>query len=69
MLDGVASGSFVPTDHADDCKFCDFAPICRVRETGFGNIDSPLADWSEEHLNAGVWPAFAGLKRVRKFED
>jgi ATP-dependent helicase/nuclease subunit B len=68
MLDGVAAGSFVPTDQADDCKFCDFAVVCRVREGGFGKLDSPLAEWSEEHLNAGLWPAFASLKRARTFE-
>lgn len=69
MLDGVASGSFVPTDQSDDCRFCDFAAICRVREGGFGKLESPMAEWSREHLNAGVWPAFRNLKRARTFED
>ncbi len=69
LLDGVAAGSFVPTERSDDCRFCDFAAICRVREIGYGKVHSPLADWSEEHLDASVWPAFADLKRVRKFED
>ncbi|MDH3206154.1 MAG: PD-(D/E)XK nuclease family protein [Gemmatimonadota bacterium] len=69
MLDGVASGSFVPTDRADDCRFCDFAQVCRVRELSFGKLDSPMAAWSQEHLNVGVWPAFANLKRTRTFED
>ena len=59
----------MPTDRADDCRFCDFAAICRVREGGYGKVHSPLADWSEEHTNAGVWPAFGALKRARKFED
>jgi ATP-dependent helicase/nuclease subunit B len=68
MLDGVASGSFVPTDKADDCRFCDFAEVCRVREGGFGKLDSPMAEWSQEQLNMGLWPAFASLKRVRTFE-
>jgi ATP-dependent helicase/nuclease subunit B len=68
MLDGVAAGSFVPTDRADDCRFCDFATVCRVREAGFGRLEAPLAAWSEEHLNAGVWPVFASLKRTRMFE-
>jgi len=68
MLDGVAAGSFVPTDVADDCRFCDFAKVCRVRELSFGKIDAPLAEWSQEHLNAGLWPAFASLKRARTFE-
>lgn len=69
MLDGVAAGSFVPTDCVDDCRFCDFAEVCRVRDAGFGNLDAPLARWSEEHLNTGLWPAFASLKRTRTFED
>lgn len=69
MLDGVAAGSFVPSNHSDDCRFCDFAPVCRVRETGFGKLDAPLAAWSEEHLNTGLWPAFAALKRARTFEE
>jgi ATP-dependent helicase/nuclease subunit B len=69
MLDGVAAGSFVPTDQATDCRFCDFTAICRVREAGYGKVESPLAEWAEEHLNAGLWPAFTDLKRVRKFED
>jgi ATP-dependent helicase/nuclease subunit B len=68
MLDGVAAGSFVPTDVADDCRFCDFAKVCRVRELSFGKLDAPLAEWSQEHLNAGLWPAFADLKRARTFE-
>lgn len=68
MLDGVAAGSFVPTDLSDDCRFCDYAKVCRVRETGFGRVDSPLAAWSQEHLNAGLWPSFASLKRARTFE-
>ena len=69
MLDGVAAGGFVPTDKAEDCRFCDFAAICRVQQLGYGKVRSSLADWSEEHLNAGLWPAFSHLKRVRKFED
>ncbi len=69
MLDGVAAGAFVPTDRVDDCKFCDFADICRARDVGYGKTVSPLASWSEEHLNAGLWPAFAQLKRTRTFES
>lgn len=68
MLDGVAAGSFVPTDRADDCRFCDYAKVCRVRELAFGKLDSPLATWSQEHLNAGLWPSFAYLKQARTFE-
>ena len=69
MLDGVASGSFVPTDNADDCRFCDFAEVCRARDVGHGKIGSPLADWSEQHANAALRPAFASFKRVRTYES
>ncbi len=69
MLDTVASGNFLPTERADDCRFCDYADVCRARQAGFGKVTSPLADWSEQHLNSGLWPAFAQLKRVRTFED
>ncbi|MGE0160404.1 MAG: PD-(D/E)XK nuclease family protein [Gemmatimonadales bacterium] len=68
MLDGVAAGAFVPTDTADDCKFCDFGEICRARVTGPGKVVSPLAAWSAEHTHAALWPAFAHLKRARTFE-
>jgi hypothetical protein len=68
MLDGVAAGHFVPTDDPDDCKFCDFADVCRVRKGAFRKISSPLAEWSREHANAGVQPAFEQLKGVREFE-
>ncbi|MDX1493285.1 MAG: PD-(D/E)XK nuclease family protein, partial [Longimicrobiales bacterium] len=68
MLEGVAQGHFVPTDSADDCTFCDYAPVCRVRQTTWGSV-SPLAEWSKEHLNTGLQPAFQHLKRVRTFEE
>jgi hypothetical protein len=69
LLDGVAAGRFVPTERSEDCLFCDFASVCRVRTNAYGKADSPLAAWSEEHLNAGLWPAFADLKRARNFEE
>ncbi len=68
MLDGVAAGAFVPTDDPDDCRFCDYAEVCRARREDWGRVTSPLADWSCEHLNAGLDPALASLKRVRTFE-
>lgn len=69
MLDGVAAGRFVPTDSADDCKFCDFSEVCRVSKGGFGRIDSPMAEWSEQLMNVGLWPAFEQLKKSRGWED
>ncbi len=66
MLDGVAAGHFVPTDDGDDCRFCDFAEICRVRPARFGVI-APLADWSKSMQDDGDHPAFEGLARVRAY--
>jgi hypothetical protein len=68
MLDGVAAGAFVPTDEPDDCRYCDFAEICRAGEAGYGKTSSPLAAWSKEHTHAALWPAFEALKRARTFE-
>lgn len=69
MLDAVEAGTFVPTDDPDDCRFCDFAAVCRVRQGAFGKVDSPMADWSKEYLQMGLSPAFEHLRKVRTFED
>ena len=69
MLDGVAAGSFIPTDDPEDCTFCDFAAICRSRRSEWGKVTSPLSEWSKEHVNTGLWPALAHLKRARTYED
>ncbi len=69
MLDGVAEGSFVPTDEPRDCSYCDYAEVCRVRKGDWGNLSSPMADWSREHLNTGLGPAHANLKRARTYEE
>jgi hypothetical protein len=49
MVEGAAAGHFVPTDSADDCTWCDFQAICRVRKDGRG-VTSPPADWSRRWL-------------------
>ena len=69
MMEGVAAGHFVPTDDSSDCSYCDFAEVCRVRRGEYGAVTSSLAEWAEEHLNAGLQPAFRQLKLARAFED
>ncbi|MDA1102667.1 MAG: PD-(D/E)XK nuclease family protein [Gemmatimonadetes bacterium] len=69
MLDGVAAGHFVPTNDPADCSFCDFSEICRVRKGDFFNTSSPLAEWSREQANLGLWPAFEHLKKTRNYEE
>jgi PD-(D/E)XK nuclease superfamily len=41
----VQTGTFVPTTDADDCRFCDHAPICRVSADDF-SAHSPRAAWA-----------------------
>ncbi len=69
MLDGVAAGAFVPTDDKGDCKFCDFAEVCRVKELGYGGVSSPPAAWTKERLATEGVPALSHLKKVRDFEE
>ncbi|MGH7688820.1 MAG: PD-(D/E)XK nuclease family protein, partial [Gemmatimonadaceae bacterium] len=47
LLTHLRSGQFIPTDCADDCKFCDFRSICRVQ--GTDPVRSPRAEWGKEH--------------------
>src|SRR5690606_5558924 len=42
LLELVANGWFIPTNHSDDCRFCDYAPACRVRVDPYGKVESPL---------------------------
>lgn len=48
LVDHIRGGRFLPTTDVDDCRYCDQAPICRVRSTGF-STESPRADWARQH--------------------
>ncbi|HSH46557.1 MAG TPA: PD-(D/E)XK nuclease family protein [Longimicrobiales bacterium] len=66
LLDLVAAGRFLPTENTRDCRFCDYGPICRVREEGYTQI-APMAEWA-----ARVAPnaeEYQGLLEVRRFEE
>ena len=67
MLDGVASGHFVPTDDENDCRVCAFAEICRVRQDRFGRVHSPLAAWTKERASIGATEEVACLAAVRSY--
>jgi ATP-dependent helicase/nuclease subunit B len=69
LLGAVESGAFVPTDEAGDCRFCDFAQVCRSRSDEYGKVVAPLAEWSKELMAVGLQPAFAHMKRARGYED
>jgi hypothetical protein len=62
LLDFVANGWFIPTNVTDDCKFCDYAAVCRANVDDYGKVDSPLAEWSRE----GAGDAVELLRRVRR---
>lgn len=66
LLAHVAEGSFVPTTDCADCRYCDFAVICRV-QTGsgpFATTESPLARWAAEH--APALPEYTGMNARRE---
>ena len=65
LLDVAASGQFLPTDDKEDCKFCDFQSVCRVRQGAWG-VQSPPADWGAAQLEGDAYERF---RRVRGFED
>lgn len=69
LMEGVANGHFIPTDDPDDCSFCDFAEICRVRHESYGKTRSPLAEWSKQQAESGDSHVFERFRQVRSFEE
>ena len=62
LLDLAASGHFHPTDNADDCRFCDYASVCRVTRTRGGKPVSAAAEWTR---SAADVPELETLRRLR----
>jgi hypothetical protein len=46
LLDLVRSGWFVPTNDVEDCRWCDFAAVCRTSVDAYGKVASQPAEWS-----------------------
>ena len=59
LLAHVMSGEYVATTECDDCRYCDFGPVCRVSVDRWGNVSSARAAWAAEH--GGEIPAYAGM--------
>lgn len=57
LLDIVAHGHFFPTDDAADCKFCDYAVVCRAE-----GEHSPPAEWAKQ---AGDVEELAVMRELR----
>jgi len=66
LMELAGAGNFLPTNEADDCRLCDFAPVCRVR-VGDYDTDSPMAEWGEDNFE--MLPEYAELRDVRRFGD
>jgi ATP-dependent helicase/nuclease subunit B len=47
MLGCALEGLFVATDDPDDCKFCDFAAVCRAHANDYGKVTCEVAAWSK----------------------
>jgi hypothetical protein len=56
-------GRFLPTESRDDCRYCDFAAVCRVSVNEWGGAESPRADWARIH--APGFPEYGPLLRLR----
>ncbi len=67
LLDAVAEGRFLPTESSDDCRFCDFAPICRMRPARGGKMAGPLADWAADRF--GTLEDYTLLREIRRWEE
>ncbi len=65
LLDIVAGGHFLATDKEDDCRFCDYQSVCRVREGAFWSMDSPVARWVNEHRSLDELAIF---RKVRNWD-
>ena len=66
LLDVVANGLFLPTEESKDCRFCNFAAVCRVREGTYGKVDSARAAWGKAHFES---EPYARFQLVRLFKD
>ncbi|HEU4829990.1 MAG TPA: PD-(D/E)XK nuclease family protein, partial [Gemmatimonadales bacterium] len=59
LLTHIMKGEYVPTTECDDCRYCDYGPVCRVSLNRFGKVDSIRARWAAESA-AGI-PAYQAM--------
>lgn len=67
LLALVEAGHFIATDDAQDCSFCEYAAICRVRRHEY-RTESPRAEWSAG-VTAATGPHAAMRARRGQAED
>ena len=66
LLGEVAAGAFVATDDPNDCRYCDFKNICRVRDGQYATR-SPRAEWAKAHGAGDL--AYAAMRARRGSDD
>ncbi|MEP6778759.1 MAG: PD-(D/E)XK nuclease family protein [Gemmatimonadaceae bacterium] len=47
LMRDVGAGLFLPTVSKDDCRYCDYASVCRVKVDRY-DFESPRAEWAKE---------------------
>jgi ATP-dependent helicase/nuclease subunit B len=59
IIGDMERGRFLPTIDANECKYCDFAAVCRVSSDRWA-LTSARAAWSDANLNAA--PELSGVR-------
>jgi hypothetical protein len=59
LLAHTMNGEYVPTTECQDCRFCDYAAVCRVTTDGYGKVESIRASWAAE--SAAGLPAYRAM--------
>jgi ATP-dependent helicase/nuclease subunit B len=67
LLEMASSGNFVATNEPRDCRYCDFADVCRVTAGSFSSVTSERATWSR---NVGMeLPEYSLLAALRGIDE
>jgi ATP-dependent helicase/nuclease subunit B len=57
LIAHLDAGTFVPTNDASDCKYCDYQSVCRAMPDQHGSVASPRAEFGKrETANAAYAP-------------
>lgn len=71
ILDAVEAGRYLPTENPDDCRFCDYAPICRhgvVDDADDGGDSNRRVEWAAKRV-AAEDPVMRERRSIRAFEE
>lgn len=66
LLDIAFAGLFVATEDTADCRYCDYAAICRAGEDDWGKMTSAPAEWSRER--GMEKPEYEPLRMIREID-